>query len=195
MISSKHYHAVCPTFWKQAGLRTFKPEGSVQLAPKAVLFEQQSTRTSRIDQTNSQKTSCWKETSSSADRALVSPTSLLLIPAPAFLSYQANRNWMQILLQIRHLSFTCCFKTDHAIRLHEKRKQTFRAAVWQVVSQRIRQRLNRTNQFRPIMHLSTLKRKRERNYLAAVLYGKSHYIEVIVKIKFPHQWIRVSTFN
>lgn len=85
------------------------------------------------------------------------------------------------------LSFMCCFKTDHIIRLHKKRKQTFRAAVRQVVSKRVRQGLNRTNQFRPIMYLSTLKRKRERNYSAAALYGKSHYIAVIVKIKFPTQ--------
>lgn len=94
---------------------------------------------------------------------------------------------MPVLPQIQHLSRTCCFKTDHIIRLHEKRKQTFRAAVRQVVSKRVRQRLNRTNQFRPIMYLSTLKRKRERNYLAVVLYGKSHHIAVIVKIKFPNQ--------
>lgn len=81
----------------------------------------------------------------------------------------------------------CCFKTDHGIRLHDRRKQTFRAAVRQVVSQGVGRRLNRTNQFRPIMNLSTLKRKKERNYWATLLYGMSHYMAVILKINFPNR--------
>lgn len=64
-------------------------------------------------------------------------------------------------VQMQHLSFTCCFKRNHGIRPHDRRKQTFRAAVRQVVSQGVRQRLNRTNQFRSIMYLSTLKRGKE----------------------------------
>lgn len=73
------------------------------------------------------------------------------------------------------------------MRLCSKRKQTFRAAVRQVVSQRVGQRLSRTNQFRAIMHLTTLKRKRERNYSAAVLYGNSHCTEVIAKMILSNQ--------
>lgn len=105
--------------------------------------------------------------------AQLSPTSLLPIPAPAFLPYQANRNWRPMLHEeIRHLSLMSCFKTDHAMRLCEKRKQTFRAAVRQVVSQRVRQRLNRTNQLRAIMHLSTLKRKEGKELLSCCALWK-----------------------
>lgn len=136
--------------------------GQFPLIPKEVLFEQQSTRTSKVDWTNSQKTSCQKQTSSRADRVLLSPASFFFFFKSQFqLICKSSKEKLDTNVQMQHLSFTCCFKRNHGIRPHNRRKQTFRAAVRQVVSQGVRQRLNRTNQFRSIMYLSTLKRGKE----------------------------------
>lgn len=69
--------------------------GQFPLIPKEVLFEQQSTRTSKVDWTNSQKTSCQKQTSSRADRVLLSPASFFfffLNPSSNLSVNQAKRN-------------------------------------------------------------------------------------------------------
>lgn len=55
--------------------------GQFPLIPEEVLFEQQSSRTFKVDQTNSQKMSCYKQTSSRADRVLLSWTFLFLNPS------------------------------------------------------------------------------------------------------------------